>query len=101
MLPALSVALTTMLYFPLFCGIQSRAQRTQELLESGSLTLAVCQVFPPSVLTSTFDIPLSPAKATPAIGLLFPTSAALTVVVDNSSNLFRNASPGKTIFECV
>ena len=26
------------------------------------------QVLPPSVLTSTFDIPRSPAKATPAIG---------------------------------
>ena len=60
--------------------------------ESGSLMLAVCQVFPPSVLTSTFDIPLSPAKARPAIGLLLPTVAAL---VDNSSNLFRSASPGR------
>src|SRR5919107_6197300 len=100
MLPALSVALTTILYFPLFCGIQSRAQRTQELLESGSLILAVCQLFPPSVLTSTFDIPLSPAKAMPAIGLFFPMAAAL-VEVDNSSNLFRNASPGKTISACV
>src|SRR5215207_6228832 len=98
MFPALSVALTTMLYFPLFCGIQSRAQRTHELLERGSLMLAFCQVFPPSVLTSTFDIPMSPAKARPAIGLLLPMVAAL---VDNSSNLFRSASPGKTIFECV
>jgi hypothetical protein len=60
--------------------------------------LAFFHMFPPSVLTSTFDIPLSPAKAMPAIELLLPAVAAF---VDNSSNLFRSASLEKTIFECV
>src|ERR687885_2542867 len=97
MFPVLSVALTTMLYLPVLCGIQSRAQRTHELIESGSFRVAVCHVFPPSVLTSTFDIPLSPAKAMPAIGLLFPTA----IFAESSSNLLRSAFPGNTIFECV
>jgi hypothetical protein len=34
--------------------------------------LADFRVAPPSVLTSTFDIPRSPAKATPAIGNFCP-----------------------------
>src|SRR5437867_7268967 len=96
--PYPSVALTTTLYFPLFCGIHSSAQRTQELREIGSLRLAVIQVFPPSVLTSTFDIPLSPAKAMPAIGLLLP---GVAILAESASNLFRSASPGRTIFERV
>jgi hypothetical protein len=39
--PALSVALTTILYFPLFWRIQLKAQSTQQLLERRSLMLAI------------------------------------------------------------
>src|SRR6201998_4568972 len=71
--PVLSVALTTILLLPWGAvGVNSAAHRTQVYFESGSLILADFQVTPPSVLTSTFDIPRSPAKAIPATGTLCP-----------------------------
>src|SRR5712692_9985603 len=89
-----------MLYMPLFFGIQSSAHNTHELFERGSFMLAVCQLFPPSTLTSTSDIPLSPAKAIPAIGLLFPTIEDILGAATRP-NLAARVSPGATILECV
>src|SRR3972149_6376204 len=93
--PALSVALTMILYSPMVGGFHSVAQKTHVYPERGSLTLAVSQVLPPSVLTSTFNIPRSPAKAMPAIGAMWP---AQTFEAPNSTSLFLTGlSPGIAI----
>jgi hypothetical protein len=47
--------------------LNSVAQRIQVYGDNGSLIIVSFQLAPPSVLTSTFDIPRSPAKATPAM----------------------------------
>ena len=61
--------------------------------------MASCQLFPPSMVTSIFDIPSFPAKAMPAIGTLFPS---VTVVgIPKLPNLLDSALPGATRVECI
>src|SRR5678816_2799928 len=73
--------------------------KTHVYLESGSLILAVFHVIPPSVLTSTFEIPLSPPNAIPAIGTLLLDKLDLVVKFSSKFlNLFIiGACPGITM----
>ncbi len=49
-------------------------QKTQESCDRADCSVAVFQVRPASVLTSTFSIPLLPAKARPPTSTVFPTA---------------------------
>src|SRR5688500_1610960 len=87
------------LYIYSFSVNYSVDQITQVYLERGSLILAVFQVIPPSVLTSTFEIPLSPPNAIPAIGTLLLDERELVVKFSSRFlNLFLiGACPGITM----
>src|SRR5256885_1698707 len=63
--PSASTARATMRNDPLRGGVQSRVHKTQVRFDFGELRLADFQVSPPSVLTSTAEIPRSPASAIP------------------------------------
>src|ERR1044071_2214857 len=79
--------------FFLFGGTYPAVHSTQVYCERGSFTLAVFQVVPPSVLTSIFAIPLSPANAIPAIGTL-PSSGDIAVSSSFLNLCLAGAWPG-------
>ena len=63
-----------MVYLPAREGFQGYSQRTQLVLERGGFKTAAFQLVPPSVLTSTLETPLTPAKATPPIDTVGPVT---------------------------
>src|SRR5215510_4692364 len=65
--PSPSVARTLIRYSPTCGGIHALCHKTQENADSDSLLSAISQLLPPSVETSTFEIPRFPANAMPAI----------------------------------
>src|SRR5581483_4136561 len=64
--PVPSVARAANIVLPTVVGVHCHDQKTQESLESGGANVATFQVIPLSALTSTFSMPLLPAKAKPA-----------------------------------
>src|SRR5256884_5589527 len=72
--PAASTARATIRNDPLRGGVQSRVHRTHVTSDFGELRVADFHVAPPSVLTSTAEMPRSPAKAIPPIWTTPPTT---------------------------
>src|SRR6266571_7784301 len=75
MIPTPSYARATILKDPPRGGVHGNVHNTQVSPDIGSFRVASVQVEPPSVLTSTREIPRSPANAIPPISVVPPTTA--------------------------
>src|SRR6266516_6808223 len=78
-LPSISIARATTRYEPRAAGCQAYSHNTHVRSERGRLSMARCQVLPPSRLISTSEMPLLPEKATPAIEVVWLTGMELPI----------------------